>query len=63
MSWVLPTALLPVAGLLAFLLAWPRLRLSGSGAQRLGQVVAITVASIGLVWLGWLLLWWIEQRW
>jgi hypothetical protein len=24
---------------------------------------AVTLAVIGLVWAGWLVLWWIEQRW
>jgi hypothetical protein len=58
MSRVLPTGLLPITGLLALVLAWPRPRLFGSGAVIVGQVVAITVACIRLVWLGWITLWW-----
>ena len=63
MSWLLPTELLPVAALLALVLAWPRLQVPRSAARLFGQVVAITVGCIALVWVGWLLLWWMEPRW
>jgi hypothetical protein len=63
MSWRLPTALPPVAGLLAFVLSWPRLRVRATAARLLSEVVLLTLASIALVWLGWVVLWWIEQRW
>jgi hypothetical protein len=31
--------------------------------QLFGQVFAVTLASIGVIWVGWIALWWIEQRW
>jgi hypothetical protein len=63
MPWLLPVELLSIAGLLALVLACPRLSGLISRIQFIGQVFVITVACIGLVWLGWLVLWWIEQRW
>jgi hypothetical protein len=63
MSWVLPAVLLPVAGLLALVLTVPRLASSAPAARWFREVFALTMASIGLVWLGWIVLWWVEQRW
>jgi hypothetical protein len=52
MTWVLPTELLPIAGLLALVGSWPRVRTSLSSGRLFGQVFAITLPIIGLVWLG-----------
>ena len=63
MSPLLPPALLPVAGALALVFVWPRLRRPMPLLRLIGETFAITAGVIVTVTALWALLWWIEQRW
>jgi hypothetical protein len=63
MPWLLPTAMLPVDGLLALVLVWPRLRAQPSSGRLVAEAFGVALVSTGLVWAAWVLLWVIEQRW
>ena len=62
MSWTLPTPLL-FAGVVAL---WPLARLLRrpvSGPRLMVEAVATALAVIAAVWLAWIALWLVEQRW
>ncbi len=63
MTWTLPLPLLLFVGAVAFVAAWPRLRRPVSVPRLMAEVFAITLAVIAAFWLGWVILWLIEQRW
>jgi ammonia channel protein AmtB len=56
-SWVLPAELLPVAGLMALVLVWPRLHSQPSNGQLFAEAFGMALVAIALVWAGWVLLW------
>jgi hypothetical protein len=63
MSWLLPTPLLLFAGIGAL---WPQATLvcrPTSAPRLLVEAFATTQIVIALVWLAWVALWLIEQRW
>jgi hypothetical protein len=63
MSWTLPTPLLLFAGVVAL---WPLaavLRWPTSAPQLMVETFVVTLAVIAAVWLGWIALWVLEQRW
>ena len=63
MTWLMPAQLLPFAGLLALVFAWPRISQPTSHARLFVDVLIIgvsTSAACGTVWADY---WWIEQRW
>jgi hypothetical protein len=63
MNWTLPTPLLLFAGDVAL---WPlasAVRRPVSLHGLVAEVFAATLAIIALVWLGWIMLWLIEQCW
>jgi hypothetical protein len=62
-SALLPIILLPISGLLALVVVWPRLREQHSNGRLVAEAVGTTLVTIALVWAAWVLLWWIEQRW
>ena len=63
MSWIPPGLLLLFAGVVALLPLAARVRRPVSLPRLMAGAFAVTLAVIGLVWAGWLVLWWIEQRW
>ena len=63
MSWLLPIPLLLFAGVVAFVAAWPRVRRPLSLPRLMVESFAITLMVIGAFWLGWGVLWLIEQHW
>ena len=63
MSWLLPTPLLLVAGVVALVPLASLLRRPVSLPRLIVEAFAITLAVIALVWLGWVALWLIEHRW
>jgi len=63
MSWLMPTPLLPLAAVLAFVLVWPRLRAQPSTPRLAAEAFGLTLVAIGILWAGWVALWLIEQRW
>lgn len=62
MSWLLPTLLLPIAGVLALALVWPRMG-QPSTTRLIAEAFAITLGAVGIVWAAWVALWLVEQRW
>jgi hypothetical protein len=62
MSWTLPTPLLLFAGAIALLPPAAIVRRLTS-TPRLVQTFLTALAIIALVWLAWVALWLIEQRW
>ena len=63
MSWILPTPLWLFAGAVAL---WPLMsvaRRPTSSPRLVAEAFGSSLAIIGLVWLGWIALWLIEQRW
>jgi hypothetical protein len=62
-SAVLPTALLPVAGVMALVMVWPRLQKQPSNGRLFAEAVGMTLVAIALVWTAWVVLWLVEQRW
>jgi hypothetical protein len=63
MSAMTPPALLPVAGVLAFVLAWPRLRTQPSNSRLVAESFGMALVAIGIAWAAWVRLWMVEQRW
>jgi hypothetical protein len=62
-SWILPTPLLLFAGVLALLPLAALVRRPTSAPRLMVEAFAVTLAVNAAVWLGWLALWLIEQRW
>ena len=63
MSWLLPTPLLLFAGVVAL---WPLaalVRRPTSALRLLVEAVAVPTGVNAAVWLAWVALWLIEQRW
>lgn len=63
MSAFLPTAMFPVAGVLALVLVWPRLRAQPSNGRLIAEAFGMGLVALAIVWTGWVVLWLIEQRW
>ena len=63
MSGILPAPLLLFAGAVALLPLAALMRRPVSLPHLMAGAFAVTLAVIGLVWAGWLVLWWIEHRW
>jgi hypothetical protein len=55
--------LLPVASVLALVLAWTRLRAQPANGRLFAETFGLARVALALVWAAWLLLWLIEQRW
>jgi hypothetical protein len=55
--------MLPAAALVGFALSWPRIRRPTPAMRVVFEVFLITLGAALLIWLGWALLWFIEQRW
>ena len=62
-SWLLPTPLLIVAGVVAVVPLAFLLRRPVSLPRLIVEAFAVTLAVIALVWLGWVTLWLLEHRW
>ena len=63
MTWLMPTELLPIAGMLALVIAWPRLHAPTSSQRLFAEVFAIGVGTIAACSGLWALYWLAEQRW
>ena len=63
MSWILPTQLLLFAGVVTLLPFAAIVRRPTSTPRLLAEAFVTTLAVIALVWLAWVALWLIEQRW
>jgi hypothetical protein len=63
MTALLPPALLPVAGVLALVLAWPRLRAQPATGRLVAEAFGLTLVALALVWAAWVVVWLVEQRW
>ena len=55
--------LLPFAGAVALLVAWPRLAKPTSHVRLVAEVLMITVSTSAACAAVWALYWWLEQRW
>ena len=62
MRWTLPVPLLLFAGAVALLPLEVLVRRPTSASRLLVEAFVTTLAVIGAFWLGWLVLWLIEQR-
>ena len=63
MNWTLPTTLLPFAGVVALLPLAALVRRPTSAPRLVAEAFVTTLAVTALVWLAWVALWLIEQRW
>jgi hypothetical protein len=63
MSWTLPTPLLLFAGVVALLPLVGIVRRPTSAPRLVAEAFVTALAVIGLVWLAWVALWLIDQRW
>lgn len=63
MTWLLPTPLLAIVALVAFLLAVPRAKASTSSGRLFAEAFGLTILSAGVVWLVWVAFWWINRQW
>jgi hypothetical protein len=63
MSWTLPVPLLLFAGVVALLPLVAIVRRPTSAPRLVVEACAVTLAVIATVWLAWVALWLIEQRW
>jgi hypothetical protein len=62
MTWVMPVQLLPLAGLLALIFAWPRI-LRPTSHVRLFIAVLLIAMGTSAACAAWAASWWIEHRW
>jgi len=62
MSWVLPTPLLILAGVIGFALALPRVGRPTSALRLMAEVFAIGVLTGAGFAAAWALCWWVERR-
>ena len=63
MTWLMPVQFLPFAGLLALVVAWPRISKPTSHVRLFGEVLIIGVGTVAVYMAAWAAYWWIEQRW
>jgi len=63
MTWLMPVQLLPFAGLLALVVAWPRISKPTSHARLFAEVLIISVGTAAACMAACAFYWWIEQRW
>lgn len=63
MTWMLPPAMLPIAGFVALVVAWPRLRNPTSAPRQVAETFLIGCLTTAACAAAWALYWWIEQRW
>ena len=63
MTWLMPVQFLPFAGLLALVVAWPRISKPTSHVRLFGEVLVIGVGTAAICMAVWAVSWWIEQRW
>jgi hypothetical protein len=63
MTWLMPVHLVPFAGLLALVVAWPRISRPTSHARLFFEVLIIGLATSAACGAAWAAYWWIEQRW
>jgi hypothetical protein len=63
MSVFLLAAMLPIAGLLALVIAWPRLSEQRGNGRLSLEAFGTALVGIALVWAAWVVLWLVEQRW
>ena len=63
MSWILPTPLLRFAGVVALLPLAALVSRPTSTSWLVAEAFVTALAVIALVWLAWVALWLIEQRW
>jgi hypothetical protein len=63
MTRLVPTELLPVAGLLALVIAWPRLRAPTSSRRLFAEIFGVTIGAMALAAAFWAFYWYLEQRW
>jgi hypothetical protein len=63
MDWALPTPLLLLAGVVALLPLTALVRRPTSAPWLVVEAFVVTIAVIAPVWLAWVALWLIEQRW
>ena len=63
MCWILPVPLLLFAGTIALLLLAALVRWPMSAPRLVAEVFITALAIIAIVWLAWVVLWRIEQRW
>jgi hypothetical protein len=62
-SAMLPIFLLPIAGVLALVLVWPRVRTPISLPRLFLEAVGMVLLAVGILWAAWVVLWFVEQRW
>jgi hypothetical protein len=63
MTWLIPVQFLPFAGLIALVVAWPRISKPTSHARLFVDVLIIGVGTAAACATAWAVYWWIEQRW
>ena len=63
MTWLLPTPVLLFAGVVALLPLAALVRRPTSAPRLMAEAFVTALAVIGAVWLAWVALWLIEQRW
>ena len=63
MTWRMPADLVPLAGLLALVGAWPRSSQLTSAAWLFVDVLLIGMGTNAARAAAWAVYWWIEQRW
>ena len=63
MTWLMPVQLLPFAGLVALVVAWPRVSKPTSQVRLLIEELNIGVGTSAACGAAWVLSWWIEHRW
>jgi hypothetical protein len=63
MTWLMPVHFLPFAGLLALVVAWPRISKPTSHVRLCVAVLIIGVGTAAAWMAAWAASWWIEQRW
>jgi hypothetical protein len=63
MTWLMPVQLLPFAGLLALVFAWPRISTPTSHVRLFIEVLIIVWGTSAACLAVWAVSWGIEHRW
>ena len=63
MTWLMPVQLLPFAGLLTLMFAWPRISRPTSHLKLFVEVLIIAAGTSTACGAAWAAYCWIEQRW